>query len=264
MRVLAIAQKLLARGADGEYRREGLAALCRHPGSDVGVVGGGARIGGAGEPAPQVERCCPVMRGEFGEEFFVIAWVGQHGDEIVVLRRAADQRRTADIDVFDALVPRSAARDRRREGVEVRDDKIDGANSMVLQRRAMRRLVTSRQDAAMERRVERLDPPVEHLREVRLGRDVGDLDAGIDKRARRAAGRQDLDAAGRERLGERHQAPLIEYRDQRPFDRAERGVWHDRFLVISQGFTTGARRHGGRFCRCKGRGFFHRTSVMRT
>jgi hypothetical protein len=66
---------------------------------------------------------------------------------------------------------------------------------VLLQRREMRRGVAPRQDAAMQRRVQRLDPPVEHLGKTRLGGDVGNLDAGIGERPRRPAGRQNLDAA---------------------------------------------------------------------
>ena len=49
----------------------------------------------------------------------------------------------------------------------------------------------------MDARVERLDPPVEHLREARDGRDVGHRQARVAQRPRRAAGRDELEAEAR-------------------------------------------------------------------
>ena len=98
MRVLAVAQQLLAPPGDGERLREVLAALPGHPRGDRGIVGGGTRIGRAGETAAQREARRAVMRRELGEEFLVVAGIGQDRHEIMVLRRRADQGGTADID----------------------------------------------------------------------------------------------------------------------------------------------------------------------
>ena len=103
MRVLAIAQRLPQRSGDGQPVRERLLALFREPGGDRGVIGGGARVGLAGQPAARRQRGA-AMRGEFRQHGVILLRLGQHGDEIVVLRRRADQRRAADVDVLDAIV----------------------------------------------------------------------------------------------------------------------------------------------------------------
>src|SRR6185437_6307535 len=51
MRVLAIAPRLLERGAERQHRREGLAAPGREPLGDRRIVSRGARIGETREPA---------------------------------------------------------------------------------------------------------------------------------------------------------------------------------------------------------------------
>ena len=62
MRVLAIAQPLAQPAGERQHRREGLALLRREPGGDGGVIGGGARIGEAGEAPAQRQAGRAVVR----------------------------------------------------------------------------------------------------------------------------------------------------------------------------------------------------------
>ena len=66
----------------------------------------------------------------------------------------------------------------------------------VVQRRLMGGVVAQRQQAAVDHRVQRLDPAVEHLGEAGQRGDVAHRQAGRAQRRRGAAGRDQLDAAG--------------------------------------------------------------------
>ena len=66
----------------------------------------------------------------------------------------------------------------------------------------------------MDPRVERLDPAVEHLREPGHRGHVGHRQAGVAQRPRRAAGRDQLEAAGDEAAAELHQTGLVRDRQQ--------------------------------------------------
>ena len=69
----------------------------------------------------------------------------------------------------------------------------------------------------MDPRMERLDPPVEHLRRAGHGRDVGDRQAGLAQRACRPAGRHRARSRGPTRPApELDQPGLVRDRQQRP------------------------------------------------
>jgi len=98
----------------------------------------------------------------------------------VVLRRGADHRGTADIDLLERLGERDAGpRHRRLEGVEGDDDEVDGQDPVLLERVHIGGSVPPRQDAPMDLRVERLDAAVEHLGEAGDVGNVTDGDAGF-------------------------------------------------------------------------------------
>ena len=105
VRVLAIAQRLTQRAGDREPSRKGLAAPLGEPGGDRRIVGSRPSVCLAGQTAAQRERGAAMPR-HLIEHCRVLVRLGQHGDEIMVLRRGADQRRTADVDVLDALIVR--------------------------------------------------------------------------------------------------------------------------------------------------------------
>ena len=92
-----------------------------------------------------------------------------------------------------------------------------------------------RQQAAVDPRMERLDPAVEHLREAGHGGDVGDRQAGVAQRPGRAAGRDELEAAARPARGPSSTRPVLSDTDRR----ARRG----------RGTAASARSRSSRTCR---------------
>ena len=71
------------------------------------------------------------------------------------------------------------------------------------------------QDAAVDPRVERLDPAVEHLGEAGHRGHVGHRQAGVAQRPRRAAGRDELEPAGDEAAAQVDQPGLVRDGQQR-------------------------------------------------
>ena len=65
------------------------------------------------------------------DERCIVGRVADHRDEGVILRRRADHRGTADVDLLDGLSAGHAGpRHRRLEGIEIADDEIDLADRM--------------------------------------------------------------------------------------------------------------------------------------
>ena len=134
------------------------------------------------------------MRGELGEHARVIVRVDHHRDVVVVLGRGADHRRSADVDVLDAVVEGRALRDRRLERIEIDHQQIDRRDAVLLHRCRVRGVVADRQQAAMHLRMQRLHPAVHHLGKAGEVRHVAHLQAGVGERLGGAAGRDQLDA----------------------------------------------------------------------
>ncbi len=67
----------------------------------------------------------PPFASSSADESAVIGRIDHDGHVVVVLRRGADHRRAADVDVLDALLERAAARQRRLERIEIHDEQID-------------------------------------------------------------------------------------------------------------------------------------------
>ena len=120
----------------------------------------------------------------------------------MVLRRGADHRRAADIDVLDAVVEVGAARDGFLERIEIDHQKIDRADVVRAHRLGVRGVVADAEQAAMHRRMQRLDPAVHHFGKAGEIADVEHLEPGIAQRLAGAAGRNELDAVAGERAGE--------------------------------------------------------------
>ena len=134
------------------------------------------------------------MRREFVEQRGVIAGVDQHRDIVMVFRRGADHRRAADIDVLDAVGEIAAARDGFLERIEIDHQNIDRANVVRAHRFGMGGIVADREQAAMHRRMQRLDPAVHHFGKAGQIADVEHFETGVAQRLARAAGRDELDA----------------------------------------------------------------------
>ena len=65
------------------------------------------------------------MRRHFCEEQLVIAGIDDNRDIVVIFGGGADHRWAADVDIFDAIAVRSAARERCLEWIKIYDKDID-------------------------------------------------------------------------------------------------------------------------------------------
>jgi hypothetical protein len=145
--------------------------------------------------------------------------VADDGRERVVLRRRAQHRRAADVDVLDDLdLGGVAGRDRALERVEVDAHEVDELDLVFGRLAQMTRVVSDREHAGVQARVQRLDPAVHDLREAGEPLDRAHLQTRGLELARRAAGRDDLDPERGQALGERHHPALVGDGQQRAPD----------------------------------------------
>jgi hypothetical protein len=136
----------------------------------------------------------------------------------VVLRRGAQQRGAADVDVLDrgrqvAVGPRDGLAER----VEVDHHQVDRRDAVLGHDRVVG--AAPAEDAAVHLRVQRLDAAAHHLGEAGV---VGDLDhreARLGEQARGAAGGEQFDTARGQRLGEVDDAGLVGDAEQGAPDR---------------------------------------------
>ena len=90
--------------------------------------------------------------------------------------------------------------------------------------------------------MERLHAPVEHLGEPGDRGDIGDRQAGVAQRPRRAARRHELEAARDQAAGQLDQAGLVAHREERAARDGDAGVGHDR--IERHPATVAAERAG--------------------
>ena len=218
VRVLAVAGLRDERGGADQRLGKGHALVAREPQRHGGVIGGGQRIGLARQRPPQGP-ADPAQARDLAEHGVVIRRVGDDCHKFVVFRGGADQGRAADIDILDAGLAVGARGHGRSERVEVADQQVDLADAVRGERVEMVGPVAPRQQPAMHGGMQCLDPPVEHFREAGHLRHLGDRESGLRQGARRAAGRDQRDAARHERPRERRQPRLVADRDQRAADR---------------------------------------------
>jgi hypothetical protein len=159
----------------------------------------------------------PALARQLIEDRRVASRRGDDRDVRVVLGRRPDHRGAADVDLLDELVPRDPGPvGGRGERVEIHDDELERGDPGRDQRLPVGRPPAVGEDPAVDPRVERLDPPVEHLGKARDGRDVGDWQAGVAKGPRGAARRNELEAEIDEAPPERVEPRLVRNREQGP------------------------------------------------
>ena len=111
----------------------------------------------------------------------------------VVLRRGANHRRPADVDLLDRLLESDAvAQDRVHEGIEVAAHEVDLPQAMLLERVHVLAAVAPCQDASVHARVKSLDPAVHHLGKAGQVADRAHIDGRVLDRLERAAGGEKL------------------------------------------------------------------------
>jgi hypothetical protein len=187
--------------------------------SDHRVVLGGRGEGLGRHLLAERQRGRPVVRRQFFVECVVIGRIGDDRHVGVVLGRRAHHARAADVDVLDDLVARRPAHHRFLERVEVDHDEVDRADLVRFHRRRVFRVVAHCEQAAMDQRVERLDPPVHHLGKAGHVGYVLHVEPRIAHRARGSARGNQLDSGLGQLRAEVRQTALVGHREQCPPDR---------------------------------------------
>ncbi len=133
----------------------------------------------------------------------IVVRTDDHQDVDEILGRGAQQARTADVDLFDQLIERRIrVLGRLAERIEVDHHEVDRRDPVCGDGGEILLAVAAGEDAAVHRRMERLDPTVQHLGEAG---DVGDVDHREPDRGDRfrgATGRDELDPPGHQPAGE--------------------------------------------------------------
>ena len=119
-----------------------------------------------------------------------------------VLSGRADERRPADVDLFDQRVEwQSGIAGCLHKGIEIDRNNVDEADAVTSEGRQIIRPVATRQNAAMHRRVQRLHAPVEHFGRTGYVRNARDRHGRGLEGSRRAAGGDDVVIPGRRAPG---------------------------------------------------------------
>ena len=222
MGVLAIAHGLSELAGEGTAARGFLTQLLGEPGGDRRIIGRRPSIGPRRQLLAQ-RKAGAAVRLQFGQHFFEVGNLGTDRHIAVVLGRRADHGRTADVDVLDAVLERTALRDRGLERIKVHIDDIDGADAVVGHGLGVFGRVAHAQQAAVDDGMQRLHAPVHHFREVGQVGDILHRQAcPSDRRAGAARGDQ-LNTMLGEQLGGLDQAGLVGDRDQRALGRDQVG-----------------------------------------
>src|SRR5204863_6202908 len=149
----------------------------------------------------------------------IIGRIDDGGDAAVVLRRGAQHRLAADVDVLHRILERTLGiGDRRFERIEVHHQELNGLNARAVEGCAMLRVVRAREKPGMDARMQGLHTPIEHLGKAGIGGYLGDAEALAREELRGAAGGKELEARGAQAAGELDDAGLVRDADQRPAD----------------------------------------------
>ena len=218
MRVLAIAQPLRQRAREGAAARSLNLHRIRHPVGHRRVIGRRPRIGVLRQPLAHGQ-IGAALRVQLRQHLGIVLHIDDDAHKGVVLRRRADHRRAADVDILDAIVIAAALGDGFFKRVQVHHQQVDHPDPMFGSGRLMPGIVAQRQKPAMHDRMQRLDAAVHHLGEAGDLGHVLDRDPCLAQGLGGAAGRQDLDPFGVKRTGKVDQPGLVRDRDQGAFQR---------------------------------------------
>ncbi len=214
MRVLAIAQVVDLLEDDGQAARERVAGDLVEVGGDLGVVGGdrAERLRRQARPGLGAH---PAQLAQLGHEEGVVRRVRCGRDTGGVAGRRTEQGRATDVDHLDRLVDADElGPDGRGERLDVDDDQVDEADALALELVQLFGLVTSGEDAGVDRVVERLDLAADGRLALGQGVDRGDLDAFRTEVFAGPVGRVHLHPEIRQISGKRRDAGAIRDRQQ--------------------------------------------------
>ncbi len=233
VRVLAIAQILHlgelhaehARDIERIIRVDGLVLQLKigvEPHGDGGVVRSRTRVNLRCKATARVLGGRATMDVHLLEDGIIICRIAYHGHGIVVLRGRAKHAGTADIDVLDGIFEGHVGLgDGLLELVQVHADKVDHLDAVLFRLGHMLLGIATREQAAVNLGVQRLDAPVHHLGEPGELLDWRNGDARLLENLCRASRRDNLDAEVLdERMRKLDDARFIGHRDERTLDPA--------------------------------------------
>ena len=120
-----------------------------------------------GEPAAQRQRGAAVR--ERFEHLGIVGGIDDDGDVLVILRRRAQHRRAADVDVLDRVGERAVGpRGGRFERIEIDDQQIDRRDVVLRHHRIVG--AAPAEQAAVHFRMQRLDAAVHDFGKTRQRR----------------------------------------------------------------------------------------------
>ena len=149
----------------------------------------------------------------------------------MVLGRGSQHRRTANVDVLDAMIVRCAFRDGGLERIEIDDQKIDRSDVVLVGRRCVVSIAANLQETTVNLRVQSLEASVHHLREAGVLGNVLRGDACGLQSGRGASCRQYLDTARGQLAGKLDDTRFVGHRDEGAAD--ARGVGSHRRHPVS-------------------------------
>jgi hypothetical protein len=209
VRVFAIAHDGLQSPAKGAPAR--LLDLQRlgKPSRDRSVIGGGSREGLGGELLAKRQRQAADVHLQCIDKGRVIFRIDDRRHIGVVLGGRADHRRTADVDILDDRRIVAACVANLIERVEVDHQEIDRLDAMRVHRFLMFGVATNGEQTAMDRRMQRLHPPVHDFGKTGQIRNVAHRDPCCRDHFGAAAGRQEFNALPHQGPGKFDQAGLV-------------------------------------------------------
>ena len=132
-----------------------------------------------------------------------------------VLRSRANEARPADVDFLNKGVERGGGiRSGAHERIQVHDDDVDRLDAVAGDGVEVVGARPAGEDPAVDRRVQRLHAPVQHLGKPGNLRDSHDSKPAPAQRRGRAAGRDQLESASGQRPGEFRQPRLVRHAQQ--------------------------------------------------
>jgi hypothetical protein len=187
-----------------------VAALTLEPGGDRRIVGLGVAEGLDGKTAAETLGHHPITLLERRQHLWIVIGIDHHYDPLVVLGRRPHHRRAADVDHLHHLLEGGTLGCRRlAEGVEVDHHQIDGQDRVLAQLTEVRAAPPVGEDAAMDPRMQGLDPAVQDLGELGHLRDRHHRHPRLLEHLEGAAGREELDPQPVESLGKLRQTSLV-------------------------------------------------------
>ncbi len=197
LRVLAVRE--LERALERGNERLGEPFTTLEPARDRRIVGGRSRERDCGEPASKLMRGQATVQAHLLEDAVVVRGTTHGRNRSEVLRRCAQQRRTADIDQLQepGLVELRPV-DGELERIEVHAHEVERLDAVLREGGAILDHVAPREDPGVDSWMQRLDPPRQQFRELGDVLHGDHREPGFGKHLRRAATRDELVAEVRE------------------------------------------------------------------